>query len=371
MQDMINPGDALSRSLLALALGTAGSRSAIRASETVARADEPTWNACLARLLEHQLLPLVWHGLVRHDCGGKVPDAIGARLQQHFERAQIINNVSLETLRAVAGATAVKGVALTVCKGIVLAPEYYPALGARPMNDVDVWISPHELPVLADVMAKSGFVRNDAKSDAGAHYFENSMGIVFDVHVVMDLFAAQADALVTLTRPSPDEPWRVFEPHAFLTHLVVHMTSHARKIGPMVMWMADLWLVLRKIGDQIDPFRLVALLPSAAEWIALLQTIRMLEQVADQAAPAVLSPFLVQVAPTNLDAVWRQRRLATWKLPKPIGWARLAACRLGLNDRDGRHYPSAGELARWPLDWLEAWLARARASHTTAALPVR
>jgi hypothetical protein len=360
MLEMSTSADALSRALLVLALSPASSGAAARAAQTLETADERAWNACLARMLEHQLLPLVWHGLVRHDCAQKLPDTIGEMFQQHFERAQIINNVSLETLRGVAEAVAVKGVTLTACKGIVLAPQYYPALGARPMNDVDLWISPHELDAVAEAMLKAGFARNEDKSDVGAHYFENKMGIVFDVHTVMDLFAAQPDALVTLTRPSPGELWRVFEPHALLTHLVVHMTSHARKMGPMLMWMADLWFVLRKVWQEIDPSRLLALLPSPAHWTVLLRTIRMLELVADEPAPAVLTPFLVGVKPAELSTIWRQRRLAVWRLPKPIGWARLAACRLGLNDPDGRHYPSVGDLARWPLDCLEAWLSTHR-----------
>jgi hypothetical protein len=336
----------LSRGLLALALGAPGSAPVTAALGALGDADERAWQVCLERLLEHQLLPVIWSGLLRHDCAEQVPEKVRARLQQHFERAQVVNQLSLEALRRIAEAAALEGVTATACKGIVLAPEYYPSLAARPMNDVDLWILPQQRAVLGETMRRHGFVRNEEKSNSGADYYESAMGIVFDVHVEMELFAAHADALMTLTRPSSDGPWRVFEPHALLTHLVVHMSGHATEMGPMIMWMIDLWFVLRKVGRELDLARLRRLLPSTAEWVMLRRAVRMLELVAGEE----LSAELGDVAPFELNAIWRERRLATWDLPRPRGWARLVACRLGLRDPKNRYYPSWSDLARWPFD---------------------
>jgi hypothetical protein len=281
-----------------------------------------------------------------------------------------MNSVALLALRRVAEAASLKGVGVTACKGIVLASEFYPVLGARPMDDIDLWILPRERTSCAEALRSSGFVRKEVNGNSDADYFENDMGVVFDVHVKMDLFAAQRDALTSLTRAVPDGHWRVFEPHALLAHLVVHMCSHAVKIGPLILWMVDLWFVLRKVWQEIDPLRLCRLLRSTSEWIFLLRTMRMLELLADEPSPAVLSPFLADVAPADLDALWRERRLATWAIPKPMGWARLAACGLHLKDHKGRYYPSVEDLVHWPSDRLRAWLAFEKARRSSATLPV-
>jgi Uncharacterised nucleotidyltransferase len=354
---MPHPADNLSQSLLVLALSAPDSKSAASAIRLLAVADQQAWQLCLARLQEHHLLPLVWYGLVHHDQVKKIPAPIAGTLQMHFERAQVINTVSLDALRGVANAASNRGVFVTVCKGIVLASHYYPEPGARPMNDIDLWIQPQERAACAEAMREIGFVRNETKSSAGADLFENGMGIVFDVHVKMDLFASQPNGMFSLTRAASEGPWRVFEPHALLAHLVVHMSSHARKIGPMLLWLVDLWFVMRKVWLELDPSRLRQLLPSMSEWILLLRTIRMFELLADEPAPSVLAPFIAGVSPADLRALWRERRLATWGLPRPKGWARLVACRLGLRDSDSRYYPSPEDLVLWPIDRLEAWLA--------------
>ena len=367
---MSSLGDALSHSLMVLALSAPNSKSAVRARRNLAAVDERAWQICLARMEEHRLLPLVWHGLLRHDCAQEIPDHIGAILQSRFESTRVMNSVSLLALRRVAKAASLKGVRVTACKGIVMAAEYYPILGARPMDDIDLWILPHERASCAEALRSNGFVRNETSSSAGADYFENGMGVVFDVHVEMDLFAAQRDALRSLTRAASDGHWRVFEPHALLAHLIVHMSSHAVKTGPMILWMVDLWFVLRKVWQEIDPSRLCRLLRSTSEWIFLLRTMRMLELLADEPSPAVLSPFLADVAPDDLGALWRERRLATWTLPKPLGWARLAACGLDLKDRGDRYYPSLRDLLNWPIDRLGAWLAIEKARRSSATLPI-
>ena len=319
---------------------------------------------------EHRLLPLVWYGLLRHDCAQRIPGHIGSILKERFEGTQAMNGVSLMALRQVAEAASLKGVSVTACKGIVLAAEYYPILGARPMDDIDLWILPRERTSCAEAMGSNGFVRNEAICSAGADYFENGMGVVFDVHVEMELFAAQRDALTSLTRAAPDGHWRVFEPHALLAHLIVHMCSHAAKMGPLILWMVDLWFVLRKVWQEVDPSRLCKLLRSKSEWIFLLRTMRMLELLADEPSPAVLLPFLADVAPADLNALWRERRLATWALPRPIGWVRLVACGLHLKDPGGRYYPSLGDLVHWPIDRRSARLAFEKARHSSATLPV-
>ena len=367
---MSNPADALIRDLLVLALCAADSKSAIRARRDLTAANERAWQICLTRMEEHRLLPLVWYGLLRHDCAQRIPDHIGAILQSRFEGTRAMNSVSLMALRQVAEAASLKGVSVTACKGIVLAAEYYPSLGARPMDDIDLWILPRERTSCAEAMHSNGFVRNEAICGPNADYFENGMGVVFDVHAKMELFAAQFDALKSLTRTASDGHWRVFEPHALLAHLIVHMCSHAEKMGPMILWMVDLWFVLRKVWQEVDPLRLCRLLRSTSEWIFLLRTMRMLELLADEPSPAVLSPFLADVAPADLNALWRERRLATWALPRPIGWARLAACGLRLKDPRGRYYPLLGDLAHWPVDRLGDWLAFEKARRSSATLPV-
>jgi hypothetical protein len=168
------------------------------------------------------------------------------------------------------------------------------------------------------------------------------------------------------TRPvpalSPEGSLQVFEPNALIAHLIAHLSEHAREIGPVLGWLLDVGFVLRKHASELDSGQLRQLLRAREHRLALLRTLAFLEEDWGEPAPPGLAAQIRAVRPFEFDSLLRQRRMASWGLPGPRGFARLAACGLGQREREGRHYPSWRDLLLWPADQATGLLERSRAS---------
>jgi len=148
----------------------------------------------------------------------------------------------------------------------------------------------------------------------------------------------------------------ILEPAAMLAHWAVHAKGHIPETGPVLIWLLDLALILRK-HPEVSPEKVRKLCQGDdeasghASWGFLMQCVKLLESLGYPVPKAFVhaaryTPYL------SLEAVLRQRRLKRWGLPSVPGLLRLAAHRVGYRPRPYWPVPTMGDLALWPVDSL-------------------
>lgn len=142
----------------------------------------------------------------------------------------------LDALRAV-------GLEPVLLKGAGLAQRLYPEQPlARPSSDVDVWVSPAELPAVATVLQRLGFTRGPDE-DHGHHESWTTPGALVEVHFqVFSGFGGNAfDDAVLRSRLVPGEflgrPVRWLHPDDEFVYLATHAANHAFL---RASWLVDL-----------------------------------------------------------------------------------------------------------------------------------
>jgi hypothetical protein len=149
-------------------------------------------------------------------------------------------------------------------KGMVLADNFYPDPGTRPMGDIDFAIAPEEMDEATEVFQSLGFEPQDEAETEDAIYFANKMGVICDVHHRVRLFEGKESMNLTIDiKPQRMSvpTLRILEPNAMVVHLIVHMDGHRPQTGLMLQWILDLAFVFRQWGTLLEPERLEKLIP--------------------------------------------------------------------------------------------------------------
>ncbi len=324
-----------------------------RARALFAAASSAQVDACLVHLDEHRLRGLGYVALARHGLLELLSAEQVRVLRTQYEHTRALGAMQQLTLRGVAAKFRALGIQPVACKGVVLQSAYYPDPGMRFMQDLDLWIPGDFRLACESVLVQLGFRPQPCALPEGGNY-RNQAGITVDLHWRMRLFEAVSGGFESLTEEASGG-FRVFEPHALLTHLCVHMLGHYRDTGPMLCWLLDLGFVLRKVGGRIDAARLRALMPSAGHWLSFLRGLGFLSRELGLELPPALARAVARVEPLSLASVLRLRRLALWGLPAPWGWGRLLASLARVRDPKGLPWPSVRDLSLWPMDWAEHW----------------
>lgn len=353
------PVESLTKEVLRLAVKAEvreqGPDAPIRA--LVAAASPAELEACVVRLDEHRLLGLAHYALARHQLLELFPTAQARALRVHYDYARALGTMSQLTLRGVAAQFAGSGVHPVACKGVVLQSHYYPDPGMRFMQDIDLWVPPGSRGACESALLGLGFAPAPHQLPDGGN-FTNAAGINIDLHWRMRLFESIPGGFESLTEDAPGGGFRVFEPHALLTHLCAHMLGHYPDTGPMLCWLIDLGFVLRKVGHRIDVSRLERMMPSPTHWLTLLRCVGLLSDELGFEVPVELKHAASRVEPLRFASALRLRRLALWGLPSAMGWGRLLASATRLRRSSGLPWPSLTDLSLWPVDWAEQrWLA--------------
>jgi hypothetical protein len=317
-------------------------------------ATETAWDATLVRLDEHRLMGLAYAVLARAQLIDVVPPSVRRKLWMQFELARARCEALFRALRELADALAAKGVQPIVCKGVLLAREYYPESGARYMNDLDLWVDASEESACLSVLDELGYTRRANAHSPKEAPFENRKGVVVDLHTRMELFESQAGGVRATTQALPGTNLRVFEPHALLAHLCAHLGGHERDTGPMLCWFFDIAYVLNQHGAVLDLARLRTRMPSDACYRAFLRIVVTAMSSFGFQPSAALASEVRDVAPYPLEALLRLRRTALFGVGRARGWATLAVTVLGLRDPKGRIPPTWQELSCWSRD-RRAW----------------
>jgi putative nucleotidyltransferase-like protein len=123
----------------------------------VAGWDDAAWDDARWAIQVHGTGPLLHHTLAaRPDAAALHPRLRGYLADQHHlsgERVALLLGELAELLRACRAA----GIAVQPLKGALLATQYYPAPGLRPMNDLDLLARPEDEPRLLAVLDRLGY----------------------------------------------------------------------------------------------------------------------------------------------------------------------------------------------------------------------
>lgn len=344
----------LFHTLVRTSLMTTGSDWAAIVRQRLCSATELEWKRSFVDLAMHRLLPLVSYSLEAHGLTDTVPQMYLAGMQNAYRQTLRTNTFFLLTLNGILRSMQERDLHPVIWKGIALADSFYPDLGTRPMGDIDFAIPPDEIDSATVAFKSLGFLPQESMQTSDAVYFANQIGIMCDVHHRVRLFEGKEFMnLTTNLKPqrmsAPALP--VLEPNAMVVHLIVHMDGHRGEIGRMLLWILDLAFVMRKWGALLEPERLERLMPQE-HFVSLFRTIRFLEREFDEELPECLADAAKRFEPFTLTEVLRERRLAIWGLPRPRGWLRLCAYRLGLRPTSSRPYPNLSDLLIWPRDAL-------------------
>lgn len=323
-----------------------------KVKEQLTTASVRQWDDAIATLNLHGLSPLVSYALHQYDLLTCIPEGYRNFFQVSYRETLTLNTLRLLTLDGLLQQMATRQVVPVLWKGVVLAERFYPDLGTRPMGDMDFAIAAEAMPQATAAFNALGFTLLPEKTTPDAVYFTNRMGLLCDVHHRVRLFEHQDSPALYENCPPyrMKSAVRILSPNAMVTHLIVHLDGHWPETGPLLMWMVDLALVLRQWGDRLDPEHIQALLPDRRHWLSLLRILRFLEVEWGEVPPACLQNEVRQVVPLTLASVLRQRRLALWELPRPRGWLKLCATRLGLVPSRDRTYPHWSDLLLWTGD---------------------
>jgi hypothetical protein len=346
----------LLRALLRLSLSedqapeSAGLRSILEA------ATDADWQQSFADLQLHRLVPLVAYSLQTHHLMAAVPADYRTQFQQEYRQTRTQNAIYLLTLGHLLPVLRSHHVDPVLWKGGLLIDSFYPDLGTRSMSDLDFAIAPNEIEGARAAFRDLGFAEQPEKETTDALYFANAAGVLCDVHHRVRLFETREQTSLTFDCPlqrTPISSARTLEPTAMLVLLLVHLDGHRFETGPLLSWIIDFVFVLRQWGHLIQRECLEQLIPAKKHWVSLLKLLRFLEQEFQVPPPAGLADQLSQVRPLTLEEILRQRRLALWELPRPQGWLRLAADRLGVPLKHPRPALLTSDLFLWIADMTQ------------------
>lgn len=313
------------------------------------------WHSLLELSVEHRLHLPLWALLKKEALTRLVSTQLFDELEQQSNHACLVENLGQLSHTQATTALSQKGISVTACKGIRLAADYYPARGLRRMQDIDYWIeSNHEAQAL-EILTGLGFKERKEKASGGAKNLVNQCGVILDLHHQMKVFSDRGFPLCEVTEAHPCQRYRVFQPEAFVAHLLVHMLGHARATGILFCWVVDLYLVLSRHASQLDWARAKKLLPENGSWEILMRFYKSFEELG----------WLVRTegAPQELDAApmipWplfvRQIRQRPWSGKR--GFLRLVnyglRTRLGFDTESTLPTPSPQEWLQSPRDWYE------------------
>jgi Uncharacterised nucleotidyltransferase len=214
-------------------------------------AESVAWPVLLAEANRLRVAPLVYAGL-----RSAAVDAVPSAVLDALRRATLAvgaRSARLEQAAAsVIAAASEDGIPLLVLKGLALQSLAYPPGTARPMDDVDLLVSPRDSPRLGRLLRSRGY-RNDLRGEED--FFAPDLSHSIDLHTDL-VNTTRLPARGALWTEPFQEIWRrrqwfalgpirawTLGPQDCVQHLAVHAVHHHGMQGSL--WMADLLAALQ------------------------------------------------------------------------------------------------------------------------------
>lgn len=315
-------------------------------------AEPEHWVAALQQLAPHRLSPLLAWQLERSELISAAPPSVQQGLGQALAEQRRTGPRNMLALGGLLAQAHQRQLPLLVIKGAVLADSLYPDPATRPMSDVDVVAAPEDADRLFALLEETGWKRVLDREQPEARYYESPLGTLCDAHCRFRLFEHYA-------REQVMQPYRfqrlhgaqclTLTPDAALAHLAAHLHGHVLEVGPVLLWLVDIYLHTRAHAAHLDAQRVEQYLdPTPFDY--LLRVLAMGQRYG-VATPPSFEPAVRGVRPLSLPGLLRSRRTVPWQLSRPRGWLRLAAHKSGLR-QDKHAAPSLGDLLLSPVDRL-------------------
>ena len=180
-----------------------------------------------------------------------------------YRRAWYLNQLLLRRAAAAVGELQSAGIEVLVLKGAALSLLHYRDLGARPMDDIDVLVRPHELERAVAALRPSGWAVLATQGTArgplhyGTHIVDADDNEI-DLHAYA-LMQSADDAALWDTRVALDLMGTEAAAPAAADQLV-HVCAHGLRWDetPTVRWAADAMTILASAGPELDWNRVIA-----------------------------------------------------------------------------------------------------------------
>lgn len=326
-----------------------------------------TWEEALAVLEENRLIGRVGQALIEADLAPIVPPSLERHLRAVVAEKQARNHRRMSLWAELARELRARSIQPVLLKSTALVALLHPDQAAHEMDDVDVLVTPEQLPAVEALLVARGFRRVDASSTTD--WVDPSDALRLDLHSRFEMFGRiDLDALVIerpATYPAGLSTVRVFHPDANLAHLVFHMNAHRPSLGYRLRWICDIAVCLRTWGHELSWARIRALLPDPRHRTWVLRVVRFCEGELGLALRGGLPAIAAGIDPFTLEEVLRSQRIAPWRLRRsPRGWVRLSASLLGV--RRAPHL--LPQLPGDALGWARDVIREQRALHRAAQL---
>jgi len=233
------------------------------------------WPEVLERAYSHQVYPLLYRNL--RDLGFPgVPDAVQAELKGAFRANAFRNKLLAEELAGLLGLLSKGGIRIIPLKGITLANSLYGDPACRVCADIDILVTPDQVPQALDLILASGY-RDDFRDPFfsklvlrhGRHYdlVRDERGVSFPLELHWKLVQHSSrndDAVKDLwaaARPKAffGAPAFSLDPEWEFLYLSIHATDHEWE---SLKWLVDIhqiassgsidWQKVMQKAEQLD-----------------------------------------------------------------------------------------------------------------------
>jgi hypothetical protein len=134
----------------------------------------PDWRIIFNLAVREGVAGLLYHQLKNKD----IPESFLNSLKGYYQRIAALNLIYIKALEQVEDALKNEGIKVLVLKGASLLDIFYPGIGMRPMDDIDLLVRPQNLERFSHTLSLLGYQR-----DSIIHHVFNKQGITMDIHV--------------------------------------------------------------------------------------------------------------------------------------------------------------------------------------------
>ena len=320
-------------------------------------ASEKQWKEAVSTLATHRLIPAVFHAIKKNHLGPFVPSTMLPSMAAAALWTSHVNQQIFKMVGKVVNRLADQSIFPICTKGIVLADSFYEDPAMRPMSDFDFVISEKEQPIVHEVLIGAGFCFEPELETADAIYLRSKNGVVCDLHKRFRLYERfKMDELSHFIEPRfiQSSVLRIFDANAMIVHLSEHMRGHLPETGPLLSWLVDLALVIRKRSNEISFRHIQELMPDNNALNFYLHAVRFLQKEFGFVPPRSIASAACSSQTVGLAETLSQRKLTMWGLPTISGLLHYGAFFLGLYPADGLPSLSFWDLTRLSSSFCES-----------------